>query len=403
MKKWRNKFGKDKNHIKDRAILIYYLGGAPLSYYLYDEIIDNGEYVLSARDYYYYTLNSKIVGIDLDEIANSALCSIKEDDDISEYYKGQIYCIINKHEEALSCFAKAKNFKYAQIMYNYLKGLGEFLPEPPKQNIDPDVVAYEVFDDYYYYHECYIAFRGFYHTSRIYYYFLGDKTKLQNTIKAEEAEIVVKKLYTDLRNRSVSLSKEEYNRRIKMLDDLLLTKDGMVRRAKLETDEGIIKTPEKAEIQIALTIENFEIENIDFYALLIYNYYFRGFIDQRAVINLSFYVMAVAKCKLKEKVFNSLFDVGLSVSAVMLLCPFDLITHFKEICISTPLLAIVENRFNKDLNLMKQSKYEYFLEKLKLQELELKDKIGDENFYNQCRFITIVKKVYQLDEYISQH
>ena len=402
MKIWDMRYPENNLLLINKAILIYYLGGAPLSFLLFDEKIDDGDCSLSARDYYYYALTSKLVDVDFKSIYEDSICQIENEDDISLYYKGQILLLGGEKESALTLFNQASEFKYARIMSEFLTNGIKNLPAPTKVILNPEESGYEIFEDFYHYHECEIAFNNYFEVSSIYRYFVGNSSQIQESIKKSEADVVATRMYTDLRNRSVTLTDEEYNKRLHMLDELLLNRDGMVRRALQETDEGIQRLPDKAEVQIALTIENFEIKNIDFYALLIYYYYFKGFIDQTSVINLSFYVIAVAKQKIKDKVFDKLFDIGLSVTAVTLLCPFDFLTHFKQLCLAPPLLAVLGNQFKNDIDLLKKSRYECFIEKLKLQELELKQKLGDEVFMNECRFTTIIDKVSQIDNYFRE-
>lgn len=404
-KQWNLNKGFSYYDDLERTILFYYLGGIPNAAYqflLYYRSVSRKyiNYQFTPRQLYYLSLTSKFVEDNFDEISNFSILNIKEEDNISLYYKGQIYYLQYNIDSALECFEKSKDFLFSQIMYDYIKYGKQELKQPEVITINPEKDDYNVFHDYYFYHECYVAFKGYDNGSRIFNYFIGDKDLIIENVKDIEADRMAEQMYIDLKNRSVSMSKEEYERRIKMLDDLLLTKDGMVRRAIQETDEGIKRIPEKAEVQIALTIENFEIENIDFYALIIYNYYFRGIIDQQAVINLSFYVIAVAKNKLKSQIFDKLFDIGMSVTAVMLLCPFDIITHFKNLCLSTPLVAFVGSNLKQDFSISALSRYEIFKKELKHQELELKNQIGEELFNNQCKFVTIVNKVYQLDEYL---
>jgi len=404
MKQWEGDSIDYRKRIGNEAIMYYYLGGAAFCFLQFDDVIDCMEEAMSPKELYYYCLTSKIIAKDFDEISNDAIRRIKSDDDVSKYYKGQIYLLKGDKTQALELFKQSQIFRYSYIMMNYLNDGKENYHTPDVCSFDPTQQSYDIFEDFHFYHECLISFRGYETPSNIYNFFKVDKDAIENRVKMQEAEMLTEHLYTDLNNRTIPLSDEEYQKRIVLLDDLLGTKDPKVRRAFYETNQGIKDFPHKAEIQIGLTIENFEISDINFYAILIYNYYFRQIIDQEAVINLSSYVMAVAKRKMTKEVFDKLFNVGLAattVTALAVLCPFDYLNPFKQLCMAPPLVLIMSQLGSNKVNPMDESLYEKFKKELKIQRLELKKALGDNDFSVQCRFSTIIDKIHRFDDFIK--
>ena len=402
--KWHMSEGIDSHYIlAEEAILFYYLGGTALSFKLFDEVLDTDYHELSAKELFYYSLVSYLTDIDFLSISSFAVNCISPEEDESLYYKGHIHLLRGEIKEAISCFQSSSSLVYAKWMTAYLIDKKEIIQSPKVRSINPESDSYNVFTPYYHYHECLIAIKGYNISPTIANYFRGEKEPLIENIRVHKAEELSKVLYLDLNNRLVELAEDEYKKRITILNELLGERDPKVRRAFFETMKGIELNLDP-EIQLALTIQEFECENADFYAVLIYNYFFRKLINIEQVIYLSFYVVYIAKKKIRKETFDALFNAGMSfISAVKVLSPYGCIAQFKKLCLSPSLhIAIDLSKERKNIKLGETTEYVAFKKRLKLTLLNIKENIGEKEFNSSYRFVSIIDKIQQFDQYIKE-
>lgn len=388
----------------EEAIMYYYLGGAAFSFYQFDSVLDCRYELLSPKEYYYYSLTSKILGKDFEQISEDSLRNIIDDNILANYYKGHIYLLKGMKVEAIEYFRRSLPFTYAERMLNYLVDDIQDITSPKRVFVETESIEgaiYSIFEDYYHYHECLIAMKGYSLVPKISHYFYGNKQQLEDSLKIVEANKLSRYLYSDLKGRSKSLSEDEYNKRVAILNELLVNRDSKVRGAFFDTDKGIKVYQCDAEHQIALTIHEFAFENVDFYAILIYYYYFNKYISEEAVINLSMYVMAIAKLKVKKELYDSLFNASVSlITAVSILSPYCSIAQFKHLCQSSS-FKITLGQLKGTNQYSSSTLYEEFKKTIALERLKVKQHIGESEFAIKYRFSSIVEKIHQLDSYFE--
>lgn len=317
------------------AILSYYLGGAAKGLSIYDKIIIPHNVVLDARQLYYYCLMSKIVDEDFEKRSENAISTILEEDEESQYYKGLIYLLKEKPLDALDCFLLSSGYTYSKTLLNQdIKAI----PFPKVKEISFTSDNYSVFDEYMHFHECMLALHGSNYKPAFCKFFKGDLESLEDCIKLEKANELSKYLYKDLYNRTVELSEEEYKARLSFFDSKLADSTDEVRSAFLSIQGGLQYVPDRVEHQIAMTIEAFKLNNFFYYAFLIYNYYFRKMLTQEEVIDLSFYVMHIAKEKFGDKILEIASQTTLSVLALRIIWPcYDVSTPIRQFILATPI------------------------------------------------------------------
>lgn len=391
MKRWEDRFANDKRKRKGHeAILKYYLGGVVSCFISFETELDNGS-SLTAQEYYYYCLTSKILGIEFEQISSDAMKSISDNDFVAQYYKGLICLLRDNKEEARQYFKESSaDFEYSKILYEEQENA---LVQPYGITIDPEKDDYSVFDDYIHYFECYLAFNNINQIPGLYNAYKGDTLGVENKLKEHEAYLLSQYMHNDLYGREVKLTEEEYNKRINHFNQILINKDGFARELFLDTEEGIDRLPvECAEHQIALTIKMYRYKNWSFYAYLIYYFYFKQKIDREAVIYLSLYVTYVAEKILKKDLAEIATGTVLSLMALRLLTPFyDWSIPIQQLLATAPFSLTNTNK----------SEYEEFKKIIKKRMLEIRLQIGDVKFENTFRFMTIIDKMKQIDGFIN--
>ena len=404
MKRYAENACVDEHYLLgEETIMYYYLGCSAIAFLQFDTKLDCLYDTLSPKEYYYYSLTSYLIDVDFEQVSTSAILNINSCDALSYYYKGHIYLLLGKRECAIDCFKKSVDFPYAKRMLDYLIYNIVDISSPQKVFLDPehDELMYSKFEEYYHYHECLIAMKGYFMTPKIWYYFHGNTKHLEESLRITEANKLSKYLYSDLKGRARELTEDEYHMRISILNELLINRDSKARAAFFDIDKGIKEYACDAEHQIALTIQEFAFDNIDFYAIIIYYYYFNRLISEEAVINLSMYVMAVAKEKMKAEIYNTLFATSVSfVTAISILSPYCSISQFKQLCQSSVVKVTLQN-IRGDKFFLNTTLYDNFINAIAIERLRIKHQLGERNFVVKYRFMSIIEKIHQLDSYLD--
>ena len=386
---------KEKN--VNEAILSYYLGGAAYGLSIFDKKIIPENNFLSAKELYYYCLMSKIVDIDFEKRADVAISTIKEEESEAQYYKGLIYLLKENKYDSLECFSMSDDLENSSTILN---GDINKIRNPSKIQINPYSDSIDVLNDFIRFQECRVAFEGVNATPAIFRYFEGDTELLEEALKSEKANELSKLMYADLYGRNIELTEEEYKKRENYFKQRLLNEDGFARDLALATEKGIKELPINCtEHQISLTIKMFTYKNAMFYANLIYYYYFKKQINIEALIDLSYYVIYVAKKELRVSFSDIASGTAISLITLNFISPhYDFSLPIKELIEKIPDVLIPRT----DSIQPKKSEYLEFKKRIANRRLELQLSMGKDEFSFTFRYMTIIDKLKQIDEYLKK-
>ena len=147
------------------APLLYHLGGSVESYRVFDEKLNDGVYILTSQELYYFALTATEINIRKDEHIQGGIEKIKLFEDrntLDNYYLGHLYLMKGDEENAKICFAENEDHLFSEIMLTFftrqdvddlddieIHDIDDFTTD-----IDYKAENLDQFQDYFHYKEC---------------------------------------------------------------------------------------------------------------------------------------------------------------------------------------------------------------------------------------------------------
>jgi tetratricopeptide (TPR) repeat protein len=329
MQLYENGIPNKRTVLSIKAILYYHLGGAVPSYIIFDELLDDGENVLSPQEYYYYALAAIDIGRDVESILLDAVSEIEKMTDLSAedyYYLAHLYLLQENAERAVENFELSGDFVFSTIMLAYLSDEDDPYIErvrniKPAKNVRfPIEIDYSKnnlsqFLQFFHLKECLPAIASFdenvsqalmiseYDKPLWEVFKLPDeraRETLKNKLRPILAENILKKMEDELSSDSEKIEQE---RRERFISEAEYRFNNYSRELQEELDfvaKGR-ETGKSYEVQLGLAIHGFKVKSPRFYMLLIQYAFCKEWIDLRNVSTLYFYLIYMAK---KKKYFG---------------------------------------------------------------------------------------------------